>query len=385
MANVNKAHVPFVRISKRTDIAGKKAFLVRVIAFVAALVFSGVLTAILIKGNPLSFYSSLFIGNFGTPRRIVNLLGGIAILLLISLAVTPAFKMRFWNIGAEGQALMGVLGAAMVVFYLGGKIPEGALLVLMFIAAVIFGGIWAIIPAVFKAYFNTNETLFTLMMNYVAMCLINFFIKYWAPKGTGTLGFNYGYLPKIGGYVDVIVILIVAVITAIVAIYLNRTKHGYELSVVGESENTARYIGINVKGVIIRTMVLSGVLCGIVGFLLMGKSANLNPELVGGQGFTAILVSWLAKFNPIIMIGTSGLVIFLEQGAKFAADGFRVGASYKDIIVGIFFFAIIASEFFINYRLTFRTKTKEKVAVAAEIINSNATNDMENKEEEVDA
>ncbi len=383
MAGVNKAHTPLVRISKRTDIVGKKAILIRVIAFVSALVISGILTAILIKGNPLSFYSSLIIGNFGTPRRIVNLLGSLAILLLISLAVTPAFKMRFWNIGAEGQALMGVMGSAVVIYTLGGKIPDAALLALMFVAAVVFGGIWGLIPAIFKAYFNTNETLFTLMMNYVAMCIINYFIKFWAPNGTGTIGFKYGFLPKIGGYVDIIVIIIVAVVTALVTVYLTRTKHGYELSVVGESENTARYVGINVKGVIIRTMALSGVLCGIVGFLLMGKSANLNPELVGGQGFTAILVSWLAKFNPIIMIGTSGLVVFLEQGSKFAADGFRVGASYKDIIVGLFFFMIIASEFFINYKLTFRTKTKEKVQKAVETMKEEAQ--IEKAEEEVNA
>lgn len=370
MAKVKANKTPLVRISKRTDISGWKALGVRAIAFVAALVLGGIVTAILLEGNPFKFYSYLFEGTFGTPRRIWKLLQDLAMLLLISLAVTPAFKMRFWNIGAEGQALVGVLAAGAMIFYIGDAVPNGVLILIMAVAAVAAGIIWAVIPGIFKAYFNTNETLFTLMMNYVAMCLVNYFINIWVTSGSGVLGvLAGGHFPIIGGQPQILTIIIVAVVTALVAVYLSRSKHGYELSVVGESENTARYIGINVKKVVIRTMILSGALCGLVGLLLVGGiHYTVTADLVGGNGFTAILVSWLAKFNPIYMIATSFLVTFLNQGATFAADSFRLGGSFSDIIVGLFFFAIIACEFFINYKVTFNLKSKKKDEDKAAIV-----------------
>ena len=373
MADTTKKN-PLVRISKRNDIKGWKAMGIRAIAFVIALLIVGVVSTVTVGGDIIKIYTTLFIGNLMTARTIWVLLESISFLLLVSLAVTPAFKMRFWNIGAEGQALMGVLGSAMIVQYFGGKMPEPALLVVMFATSVVFAAVWALIPAIFKAYFNTNETLFTLMMNYVAIQLVKFFIQAWSGKNnTGSLNFKYGTLPKIGNNEYILGIIIVAVITLLVTIYLKRSKHGYELSVVGESENTARYIGINVKAVIIRTMILSGVLCGVLGFVLFGKSANLYDTAVGGRGFTAILVSWLAKFNPIYMIGTSSLVAFLQSGAKRAGDLYSAGKFFTDLTVGIFFFCIIASEFFINYTVKFRQKAQKVVAEVA----------GEQKEEEV--
>ena len=373
MADTTKKN-PLVRISKRNDIKGWKAMGIRAIAFVIALLIVGVVSTVTVGGDIIKIYTTLFIGNLMTARTIWVLLESISFLLLVSLAVTPAFKMRFWNIGAEGQALMGVLGSAMIVQYFGGKMPEPALLVVMFATSVVFAAVWALIPAIFKAYFNTNETLFTLMMNYVAIQLVKFFIQAWSGKNnTGSLNFKYGTLPKIGNNEYILGIIIVAVITLLVTIYLKRSKHGYELSVVGESENTARYIGINVKAVIIRTMILSGVLCGVLGFVLFGKSANLYDTAVGGRGFTAILVSWLAKFNPIYMIGTSSLVAFLQSGAKRAGDLYSAGKFFTDLTVGIFFFCIIASEFFINYTVKFRQKAQKVVAEVA----------AEQKEEEV--
>ena len=365
MADTTKKN-PLVRISKRSDIKGWKAMGIRAIAFIIALLIVGVVSTATVGGDIIKIYTTLFIGNLMTQRTVWALLESIAFLLLVSLAVTPAFKMRFWNIGAEGQTLMGVLGAAMIVNYLGGKIPEPALLLLMFATSIIFAAVWAVVPALFKAYFNTNETLFTLMMNYVAIQLVKFFIQAWSGKGnTGSKDFNYGYLPKIGGNEYLLGILIVVVITVLVTIYLKRSKHGYELSVVGESENTARYIGINVKAVIIRTMILSGVLCGVLGFILFGKSANLYETAAGGRGFTAILVSWLAKFNPIYMVGTSSLVAFLQSGAKRAGDLYSAGKFFTDLTVGIFFFCIIASEFFINYTVKFRKKTQKIISEVA--------------------
>jgi simple sugar transport system permease protein len=275
-----------------------------------------------------------------------------AVLLCISLAITPAFRMRFWNIGAEGQTLIGALAAVTVAFYLGNDLPNWLLLIFMFAAAVIAGAIWAFFPAVFKAKWNANETLFTLMMNYVAMELVNFFISVWVKSGSGTLApLSVGNLPTVFNSYFLLV-AIVFILTVIVYIYLNYTKQGYEISVVGESENTAHYIGIKVNSVIIRTMLISGAICGIAGFLIVSAlDHTVSAEsTVGGLGFIAIMVSWLAKFNPLIMIGTSAFIAFLRKGTQNLA----IRAAFPDIVVGMVLFFIIGCEFFINYKIKFR-------------------------------
>ena len=143
-------------------------------------------------------------------------------------------------------------------------------------------------------------------------------------------------------------------------IYLKYSKHGYELTVVGESENTARYIGLNVKKVIMRTMLLSGAVCGIAGLLLVGGTNHtITTTTAGGRGFTAIMVSWLAKFNPIYMILTAFLIAFLEVGSGSISTVFGLNESFADIITGIILFFIIGCEFFINYKLHFRSRHKE--------------------------
>ena len=228
------------------------------------------------------------------------------------------------------------------------------------------GVLWGVIPAFFKAKFNTNETLFTLMMNYVAMQLVSFCIVFWEnPKDSNTVGVinsatQGGWLPSIFGQKYRLNIIVVAVITVIMYIYLKYSKHGYEISVVGESENTAKYIGINVKKVIIRTMALSGALCGIAGFLLVsGTDHSITTNTVSGMGFTAIMVSWLAKFNPIVMTLTSFLIVFLERGAGEIAMSFQLNESISDILTGIILFFIIGSEFFVNYKIRLRGKHVE--------------------------
>lgn len=358
------AREPFFQIVKRDNLVWWKAWLIRAAAVVSAFLVCGIVSVILTKRGFGSFYVSLFKGVFQTERRIWNLFQNISLLLCISLAVTPAFKMRFWNIGAEGQALVGALASAAIVVYFGGKVPEALLLVMMFGAAVAASVIWAVIPALFKAQWNTNETLFTLMMNYVAKSLVAYFINVWVTSGSGVLGvLKFGHFPAIGGYAYLLNIIIVAVLTVLVYMYLKKTKHGYEVSVVGESLNTARYVGINVKKVIIRTMVLTGVLCGIAGLLLVaGTSHTVATNTVGGRGFTAILVSWLAKFNPLYMILTSFMVVFLQQGAAQVATDYRLSNAFPDIIIGMFFFFIIACEFFANYSIKFRLAKKEKKA-----------------------
>ena len=361
-----KVHEPLFHIAKRAHISGGKAWLIRIGAVLAALIICAVVTMLLTGENPFSVYAKMFEGAFGTERKIWKLLQNLAMLLCVSLALTPAFKMRFWNIGGEGQVLIGGLATAACMILLGGKLPNGLLIIVMLVASILAGAIWALIPAIFKANFNTNETLFTLMMNYVAIQIVSYFCMYWEnPKGSGKIGVingnsMQGWLPTIGDYDYLLNILIVLVLTVAMYIYLKYSKHGYELSVVGESENTAKYIGINVKKVILRTMFVSGAVCGIAGFLLVGGTDHtISSSTAGNRGFTAIMVSWLAKFNPIYMILTSFLLVFLSAGASQISMVFNLNESFSDIITGIILFFIIGSEFFINYELKFRKANKE--------------------------
>lgn len=361
-----KKHEPLFHIAKRDSLVWWKSWLVRGISVIAALICCAFVIVMLTDLNPLEIYSALFKGALGSSRKIWMTLQETAILLCISLAVTPAFKMKFWNIGAEGQVLVGGLATAACMILIGDKLPTPLMILVMIIASVVAGVIWAVIPAFFKANWNTNETLFTLMMNYVAIQIISFFTTIWEnPKGSATIGVinpnsQAGWLPSLFGQKYLLNIIIVIVIAIGLYIYLKHNKHGYEIAVVGESENTARYVGMNVKKVIIRTMALSGALCGIAGLLLVaGTDHTITTETAGGQGFTAIMVSWLAKFNPLVMMLTSFIIVFLERGAGQIATSFRLNESVSEILTGIILFFIIGCEFFVNYQIKFRSKHKE--------------------------
>ena len=362
----NKKHAPLFHIVKRDKeaLAWYARILIRAAAVVSALIVSGVLITLLSGKNPIAVYGSMISGVFGTPRRIWNALQALAMLLCVSLAITPAFKMRFWNIGAEGQVLIGGLACISVMMFLGDKTPLPLLLVVMLAASVLASVIWAILPAIFKAFWNTNETLFTLMMNYVATQLVAYYLKVFVKDGSGVLTPmpQYG-LPVIGGQAYLLNIVTVLVLTLVVFIYLRYSKQGYEITVVGESENTARYIGINVKKVVIRTMVVSGAICGLAGLLLVGGTNHtISTTTVGGRGFTAIMVSWLAKFNPLYMILTAFLVVFLEKGAQQVSTEFRVPSAISDIITGIILLFIIGCEFFLQYKVVMSKREKEEAA-----------------------
>ena len=346
-------------IIKRDDIVWWKAWGIRVLSVVFALIVSGIVTISLTDLNPIEMYATMIDGAIGSSRLVWNLIQNTAILLCVSLAVTPAFKMKFWNIGGEGQILIGGLAAATCMIFLGEKIPSYLLIPISFISSIIAGAVWGVVPAYFKTRFNSNETLFTLMMNYVAIQIVAYFTLEWSmPKGSGTpRTLEYGQLPVLFGQKYLINILIVAVLTVIAYVYLKYSKQGYEISVVGESEKTAKYIGINVKKVVLRTMLISGAVCGIAGFLLVaGTDHSLKSDTSGGRGFTAIMVSWLAKFNPVFMVLTSLLIVFLQKGASKISEVYRLNSSFSDIITGIIIFFIIGSEFFINYKVKFNKK-----------------------------
>ncbi|MBQ9914464.1 MAG: ABC transporter permease [Clostridia bacterium] len=350
-----------IHIVKRDAVVWYKSFAVRAAAIIASLLVSAVVITMLTGKNPIEVYSSMLSGAFGSSLRIWSLLQNVAVLLCIALALTPAFKMKFWNCGGEGQVLVGGLATVSVMMFLGDALPYPVLLLVMILASVLAGVIWAVLPAIFKARWNTNETLFTLMMNYVAIQLVAFFLKYFVKSGSGILTPmpEYG-LPVIFDQPYLLNIITVAALTVLVYIYLKKTKHGYEISVVGESENTARYIGINVPKVIIRTLVLSGALCGIAGLILVGGTNHtISTTTAGGRGFTAIMVSWLAKFNPIYMVMTSFLIVFLEKGAGQVSTDFRLPVAISDIVTGIILFFIIGCEFFLQYKILVSKGRKE--------------------------
>ena len=359
---------PFFHIVKRDALPWYQSVGIRAIAIVLALVLCGVLTTITTGIDPIEVYKSIFAGAFGTERKTWITLQNIAILLLIALALTPAFKMKFWNIGGEGQVLIGGLAAGACMICLGDRLPNGALILVMVLASIAAGAFWGFVPAFFKAKWNTNETLSTLMMNYIATQLVAFYTIVWeVPKGSGKIGIinqnsNAGWLPQIFGSKYLLSIVVAVAVTLLMYIYLNYSKHGYEISVVGESENTAKYVGIKVEKVIVRTMLLSGAVCGLTGLLLVGGiNHTITTTLAGGQGFTAVLVSWMAKFNPLTMVLSSFLIIFMDRGAGEISTAFGLNHSYADILTGIILFFLIGCEFFITYKLQFRKKAEKEV------------------------
>ena len=337
-------------------------------AIVLALVLCGILTTITTGIDPIEVYKSIFTGAFGTERKTWITLQNLSILLLIALALTPAFKMKFWNIGGEGQVLIGGLAAGACMICLGDKLPNGVLILVMVLASIAAGAFWGFVPAFFKAKWNTNETLSTLMMNYIATQLVAFYTIVWeVPKGSGKIGIinqnsNAGWLPQIFGSKYLLSIVVAIVVTLLMYIYLNYSKQGYEISVVGESENTAKYVGIKVEKVIVRTMLLSGAVCGLVGLLLVGGiNHTITTTIAGAQCFTGVLVSWMSKFNPLTMVFSSFLIIFMDRGAGEISTAFGLNHSYADILTGIILFFIIGCEFFISYRLQFRKKAEKEV------------------------
>ena len=353
-------------ISKRDTLPLSKALLIRGGILLLALVFCGLITTILTGKNPIDVYATILSGAFGTSRRIGVTFRNVAVLLGLSLAVTPAFKMRFWNIGAEGQTMIGCLATTTCMILLGDKVSTPVLIVISLAASIVAGAIWGFLPAFFKAKWNTNETLFTLMMNYVAMQLASYFIIIWeVPKGAGKIGIinqdsHAGWLPTVGNEY-LLPILIVALMTGFMFIYLQYSKHGYEIAVVGESQRTASYAGIKVDRVIIRTMILSGSLCAMMGFLMTsGIDHTLTTTIVDSRGFTAVMVSWMSKFNPFIMIAASLLLVTMDRGASEVSSTLGLNHSFADILTGIILFFIIATEFFITYKVTLRTSSKKE-------------------------
>ena len=358
-----------IRLSKKEPLPLWKSLLIRLGAIFLSLMVCALVIISVTDLNPFEVFAGIIDGAFGSNRRIWVTIRDTLVLLLVAVALIPAFKMRFWNIGAEGQLLMGAFASAALMIYCE-KLPNGILLPLIMLASCLAGLIWGLIPAYFKAKYNTNETLFTLMMNYIAAQLISFSIVFWEnPAGSNSVGIinpmsSKGWFPMLFGQRYGLNLLLVILVTVFVSFYLKYSKHGYEINVVGESWNTARYAGINVKKVIIRTMALSGAICGLAGCLVVsGASHTISTSLGEGRGFTAIIVAWMSNFNTLAMVAISLLLCTMGNGAIQIASQFGLNENVSDILTGIIIFFLIGSEFFIRYRLNFNN---EKLADKAD-------------------
>ncbi len=365
--NTVSSREPLFHMIKRDRISLKKAWAIRLLAVLLSLIVCAIVIVAITHQNPLEVYVGIITGAVGTKRRIWVTVRETLLLLLVAIGLTPAFRMRFWNIGAEGQILAGGIASAALMIAFGNVLPGWLLLVLILIASMIAGMIWGLIPAIFKATLNTNETLFTLMLNYVAMQLVTFCIVYWEkPAGSNTVGIingdnRAGWFPKMFGSDYGLSVILVLAVVLIMHIYMTYSKQGYEINVVGESQNTARYAGINVTKVIIRTMMISGAICGLAGAVVVsGASHTISTSTAGGRGFTAIIVAWMSKFNPAAMILVSLFLVFMQQGSIQIATQFGLNENASDIITGILLFFLIGCEFFIRYQLEFRKKKQEK-------------------------
>ena len=359
---MNEKKTPLIRLAKRDGLEGWKVWCIRACSILLALAL-GALAVAVTGANPLQAYGTIVTGALGKPSAIRQTVKIAVPLLGCALAIAPCFKMRFWNIGAECQITAGAIAASYFALFWAGRLPAPALLVVMGIAGAIAGGIWALIPAFFKARWNTNETLFTLMMNYIIIGVVR-----WLQGGPweGRPGSQIipqfdaaACLPRVlGVHCGWIIVLLLVVF---MHVYMRYTKHGYEIAVIGDSMNTARYAGMNVGHIMMRTMFLSGAISGLVGYIVAsGANNTLYDGVAGGVGFTSITVAWLSQLNAFAMVGISLLLAVLSKGAETLQTRMSVPASISDIITGILLFCMLGCEFFINYRLIFRGKSHKE-------------------------
>ena len=366
-----KAHEPLLRMAKRgTALPGWKAWGIRLIGFLLSLVACALLIVSVVHISPLKVYGTIINAALGDKTSAWVTTRDAMTMLCIAVGLAPAFKMKFWNIGAEGQILVGGIATAACMIYLK-ALPPVVLILVMMIASLIAGAAWGFLPGFFKARWNTNETLFTLMMNYIAIQLTSFFVAKWEyPFGSNTVGIinptgKQGWLPNMfsEGYNGDFGwnVLIVLVVTVGMYLYLSKSKHGYEIAVIGDSVNTARYAGMNVGRIMMRTMFLSGAICGLVGFMVAsGANMTLSDTVAAGNGFTAITVAWLSQLNAFAMIVISLMLAILSKGAETLQTRLMVPTSISDIITGILLFCMLGCEFFINYQIIFRGKSGAK-------------------------
>lgn len=353
----------FIRITKRDNLSRKKEILITLLAIVLSIVFAGII--LLIFGlNPFEIFKEIIMGSIGTGLRVKQTIVKAVPLIITSMGIIVAFKMKFWNIGAEGQITMGALGASWVALNLSPNLPQPVMLLLMMVGAAVCGGIWAFIPAIFKAKLGTNETIFTLMMNYVAIKFVTY-LQYGPWMDPAANGFpkiamfpDNAVMPKLGGVNIGWILAILA--AAFVYFFMNYTKKGYEITVVGESIETARYAGMNISRIIVVAMLISGGLCGITGMIQASAiEKTLVYGIANGYGFTAIITAWLSKLNAGYAVAACAVFAMLIQGGQYIQIALGVPSAVSDIVQGLILFFVLGSEFFMRYRVHIGRNSKE--------------------------
>ena len=348
-----------MQIINRSNTSTKQIVIIRAIAILAAVVASGIFIMFL-GFNPFTVYVNMLKGALGSAIRFRATLHEMIPLVITSLGILIAFKMKFWNIGGEGQILMGAFAASFVALRIEG-IPSFLMLPSIFIAGFLAGGIWDLLPAFFKARFEANETILTLMLNYIALQWITH-LQYGPWRDPNAMGFpkianfpNEALLPKVFGVNIGIFIALFLVI--FVTWFLKRTKRGFEIAVVGESTSTARYAGMNISHVILTAMLLSGGLCGITGVIqTAGVNKTLTMNVSSGYGFTAIITTWLSGLSAPWVLLVSFLFAILLQGGSYIQSALQIPSSAADVLQGMILFCILGSEFFVRYKVKFVNK-----------------------------
>ena len=344
-----------LKITKRSNLTKRQEYLIRALAIVLAL-FCTALILLSFGLNPIRVYYAIVEGSLGTQLRIKQTIIKAIPLTITSLGILVAFKMKFWNIGGEGQIAMGAMAASYVALNYG-SLPNPVLLVLMALAGIVMGGFWAFIPALFKRKFGTNETIFTLMMNYIAIKFV-MYLQYGPWMDPNANGFprvapfpGNAILPT---FLGVHLGLLIAIVCVILIYFLmTYTKLGYEITVVGESYETARYAGMNIGKIVIVAMLISGGLCGLVGMIQASAvEKTLVAGISGGYGFTAIITAWLARLNAPVTAIVCVLFAMLLQGGAYIQLAMNVPSSVASIVQGTILFFVLGSEFFLQYKIT---------------------------------
>lgn len=372
-----------VRFIKRAHISKAKSISIQLSSIILALIISAIFIYTSTKKNPLAVYISMITGAFGSKYRIIEVIKYAIPLTITSLGISVAFKMKFWNIGGEGQIFMGAFAASFFALRMPNT-PRPILLIIMIIAAMIAGGLWALIPAILKSKLKTNETIITLMLNYIALKYI-LYLQFGPWKDP-----NAGGFPKIANFSDSAILpklfglhigwIIAIILVILVYIFMKYSKLGYEISVLGESENTARYAGIDINKTIVMAMLISGGLCGLTGMIQASAVSNtLSIDVSGGVGFTAIITAWLSGLSAPIIIIVSILFAALIQGASFIQTAFNIPSSIAQMLQGIILFFILGSQFFIQYKIV--TKKNLQKLIEKEIMtDGNKINNIKSKE-----
>jgi ABC-type uncharacterized transport system permease subunit len=349
-----------VRLQPRREVSTASQLAVLVFSLLAGFVAVGLVFTV--KGvNPFFALWKILAGSFGSPYGISETITKAIPLILIGSGLTLAFRAKFWNIGAESQLLIGAIFATWVGLNLGARLPAWLVVPLMFSAGFLGGALWGVLPALFKVRFGVNEVISTLMLNYVAAEFLTLLIV--GPwKGATQQGFPYtddlpaaAVLPLIPGTRIHYLTLLVALACAVLLFFLiYSTKFGYELRVVGENPEAARYAGIDFLRTTVVLMVISGGVAGLAG---VGEAAGIHHHLTypavisGGYGFTAIIVAWLAKLNPLAAIISALFFAGILVGGDAIQISLGLPAATVHVFNGILLFFLIMGDTFVNNRI----------------------------------